>query len=212
MIAFLRSFVFAFGTAACLTLTTSPAAYAQSAAPASAPATASNEAPLVMPTPEQNVQMAENFMKIYTNLCVANIPQLDALRAQLQNLPALETEKAAYFLQGYAGKAWPVTGVNGSYVVAIPDQINFCAVYVLRADVAKMQELFQKFATQPPADMTAKEEEARRTESAGTSVLHQNYSWTYQGASNRVLLILSTSTYPDGGTPQGMASISIISD
>lgn len=53
---------------------------------------------------------AEFFAKLYASMCMKNLHNLEALRSQLikNNLPKLSPEKAALFLNGANGDAWPV--------------------------------------------------------------------------------------------------------
>ena len=76
---------------------------------------------------------ANSFANIYASLCLKNLSNLEALREKLKPLPKLPPEKAAMFLAGRPGDAWPVPDKHGTFVLALPSGINFCAVHVHRA-------------------------------------------------------------------------------
>lgn len=171
------------------------------------PATAGTEAPS---EPENSLQQqADAFIRLYNQLCVQHIVQLDTLRQQLQNQPPLEPYKAEYFLQGIPGKAWPISGMGGTYVIAIPDEVDICSVYALRADTTRIETQFQAIATDAPADMQSSvyKDDYRIVES--NVIHHQSYTWTLPEAPRQILLILSTSSNPPEAVPQSMASITI---
>jgi hypothetical protein len=82
--------------------------------------------------------VASGFASLYLNLCMRNLPNLDRLRAELidKKLPTLPPERAAAFLNGRAGDAWPVPyeGQLGNYVLVLLSHQSLCEIYARRVD------------------------------------------------------------------------------
>ncbi|WP_440291502.1 NMCC_0638 family (lipo)protein [Halopseudomonas sp. Lyrl_26] len=60
-----------------------------------------------------------NQSGIFATTCFRHLPNLDALRQQLQSVPQLPPEKAVHFLVGRQGQAWPVPDRHGTYVLIL---------------------------------------------------------------------------------------------
>lgn len=175
-------------------------AYAQGPAKpaAAAPASAGGS------TPEQQ---AESFANIFATTCAKYASNLAALRTKLAPLPTMPADKAAYFLQGQAGKAWPVPDPHGSFVVAIPDGQNLCAVYARRVGVPQSLAWFKKMAAEAPAPMVSRQVQDSKSATPHNGTAHTlAFEWAAPDSTKRVLYSLTTSASPTADL-QGLASV-----
>lgn len=181
-------------TAAVLAL--SAQAYAQSTTTPAAPA-----------NPSTPAQQAESFANIFATTCAKYASNLAALRTKLAPLPTMPADKANYFLQGQPGKAWPVPDPHGSFVVAIPDGQNLCAVYARRVGVPQTLAWFKKMATEAPVPMVARQVQDSKSASPQNGTAHTiAYEWAAPDSTKRVLYSLTTSASPTADL-QGLASV-----
>lgn len=153
------------------------------------------------------VQQAEAFANIFATTCAKYASSLGALRTKLAPLPTMPADKAAYFLQGQPGKVWPVPDPHGSFVVAIPDGQNLCAVYARRVGVPQSVAWFKKLANEAPAPMVARQVQDSKSASPLNGTAHTiAYEWAAPDATKRVLYSLTTSESPTADL-QGLASV-----
>jgi hypothetical protein len=75
------------------------------------------------------------------------LQNLQGLRKKLKPVPTLPPDKAALFLTGNAGDAWPVPDKNGIFVLALLADKNLCAVYARRANIETATRLFNELVT-----------------------------------------------------------------
>ena len=116
---------------------------------------------------------ANSFAKIYTSLCLQNLPDLEALRQKLAPLPKLQTDKAALFLRGAPGDAWPV--------------------YARRADVAIANTLFQKLVANAPAPFTSRMVMNEDKQTVANGVTYTvSYEWFIPNGARKMLFTLTT--------------------
>lgn len=192
-------------TAAALAL--SAQAYAQSTAkPAATPASpsAAGSAAASASTP---AQQAESFANIFATTCAKYASNLAALRTKLAPLPTMPADKANYFLQGQPGKAWPVPDPHGSFVVAIPDGQNLCAVYARRTGVPQSIAWFKKMAGEAPVPMVARQVQDSKSATPHNGTAHTlAFEWAAPDSTKRVLYSLTTSASPTADL-QGLASV-----
>lgn len=153
---------------------------------------------------------ASSFTRIYTSTCLQNLTDLEALRQKLKPIPTLPPEKAAYFLTGLPGDAWPVPDKYGTFVLALPSGKNLCAVNGRRANTEKVIELFTQLVTNPPAPLTSKlvKNEQMQTEANGL-IQTVAYEWSIPGAARKLLFMLTTAP-SDSASLQVLATASII--
>lgn len=136
---------------------------------------------------------ANSFINIYAATCLKHITDLDSLRIKLKSAPELPAEKAALFLAGHAGDAWPVPNKHGLFVIAIPSDINMCMVYARRADTTIVESSFKKIVEKSPRQLDTKKliDEHRDTDSNGPT--HTvSYEWSVKNAPRKMLFTLTT--------------------
>lgn len=85
---------------------------------------------------------AKSFFNIYQSICLKYLNNMDEARQKLKPLPALPEKKARFFLQGMPGTAWPVPDKHGTFVLAIHERKNFCAVYAHKVNAALVEKSF----------------------------------------------------------------------
>lgn len=136
---------------------------------------------------------ANSFAKIYASLCLQNLPNLEALRQKLAPMPKLPTDKAALFLGGAPGDAWPVPDKHGTFVLALPSGKNLCAVHARRADVDVANTLFQKLVATAPAPFTSRMVMNEDKQTVANGVTHTvSYEWSIPNGSRKMLFTLTT--------------------
>jgi hypothetical protein len=136
---------------------------------------------------------ANSFAKIYASLCLQNLSNLEDLRQKLAPLPKLQTDKAALFLRGAPGDAWPVPDKHGTFVLALPSGKNLCAVYARRADVDIANTLFQKLVANAPAPFTSRMVMNEDKQTVANGVTHTvSYEWSIPNGARKMLFTLTT--------------------
>lgn len=159
---------------------------------------------------------AEFFAKLYASMCMKNLNNLEALRNQLikNNLPKLPPEKAALFLNGSDGDAWPVPnqGDIGNFVLALPAGKNICIVFARRASQMDVERLFLDIASKAPAPLSGAKTIDKKADTAPNGETHTvAYSWSMPQASRKMMFTLTTAA-SDGALLQAMASAAIASE
>lgn len=182
-------------------------AQAQGAGAAKAPTPAAAASTAAPATPSTPAQQTESFANIFTSTCVKYASNMAALRAKLAPLPTLAPDKAAYFLQGQPGKAWPVPDPHGSFVVAIPDGQSLCAVYAHRVGVPQAVSWFKKMVADAPVPMTSRQVQNSKAPTAQNGVASTiAFEWSAPDSTKRVLYSLTTSDSAKADL-QGLASV-----
>ena len=137
---------------------------------------------------------ANSFAKVYLSLCMKHLMNLDELREKLRPIPSLPAEKAALFLAGYAGNAWPVPDKSATIVLAIPSDMNLCAVHVRRANPETSLKLFTHLVATAPAPLVSIPVKIEQIHSPGKGLIQTHaYQWSVPGASLKLLFTLTTS-------------------
>ncbi|KAB0496296.1 NMCC_0638 family (lipo)protein [Pseudomonas vancouverensis] len=155
---------------------------------------------------------ANAFAQQYLRSCMHNLPNLEAMRKQLQAFPKLPTEKATLFLTGKPGDAWPVPDKHGTFVLALPEGENFCVLYARRANTEVAIQLFTKLVSKPPAPLTAKLVKNEQTQTAANGPTQTiAYEWSAPDVKRRFQFILSTAP-SETAQLQVMASAAIVGD
>lgn len=150
------------------------------------------------------------FSSIYTNICLKHLSKLDELRSKMKELPSLPAEKASYFLQGKAGSAWPVPDKNGVFIVAIPDNQNFCAVYARRVSAESAEQQFTRMLETAPAPLVSRKTGDERRQTPKNGPTHTvSYEWSASQVPWRMLFTLTTAT-GENADLQGLASAAIV--
>jgi hypothetical protein len=154
---------------------------------------------------------ANSFAKIYASLCMKNLPNLEALREKLRPIPSLPSDKAALFLRGNPGDAWSVPDTYGTFVLALPNGKNFCAVHARRASAETAIKLFTGMVANPPSPFTStlvKSEQAQSPVNGQTRTL--SYEWSVPNATRKMLFSITTAT-SETAQLQVLGSAAIIS-
>ena len=158
-----------------------------------AAASVQNQAPSQGQAQTEGQKQAASFSQIYAALCLKNLSNLDALRETLKPAPALPSEKAAYFLAGQAGTAWPVPDKNGIFVLALPEKKNFCALHGRRADSVAVEQQFVRLVGQAPAPFTAKQVRNEQKQTAANGLTKTlAYEWSAPNVPRKMLFTLTT--------------------
>ena len=159
---------------------------------------------------DEGEDQANSFANIYASLCLKNLSNLEALREKLKPMPKLPPEKAAHFLAGNPGDAWPVPDKHGTFVLALPSGKNLCAVHVRRANTEAAKKLFASLVSTAPSPLVAKQvrnEQAQTTANGQTQTVA--YEWSVPNASRKMLFTLTTAA-SDTAQLQVLASAAII--
>ncbi|OCR26203.1 hypothetical protein AFK24_05820 [Pseudomonas syringae] len=138
---------------------------------------------------------ANAFAKIYASLCLQNLQNLEGLREKLKPMPKLPPDKAALFLAGNQGDAWPVPDKYGTFVLALPSGKNFCSVHVRKANTETATRLFTAMVSNAPAPLTVKQvknEQAKSTTNGQIQTVA--YEWSVPNATRKMLFTLTTAS------------------
>ncbi|WP_156920025.1 NMCC_0638 family (lipo)protein [Comamonas composti] len=154
---------------------------------------------------------ANSFANIYASLCLKNLSSLDGLREKLKPMPKLPPEKAAIFLAGAPGEAWPVPDKFGTFVLALPSGKNLCAVHVRRANTEAAKKQFTGLVANAPSPLVARQ---IRNEQAQTAANGQTqtiaYEWSVPNTTKKMLFTLTTAP-SESAQIQVLASAAILS-
>lgn len=153
---------------------------------------------------------AHSFANLYASLCLKHLNNLDALREKLKPMPKLPPEKAAHFLAGNAGEAWPVPDRYGTFVLTLPTGKNFCAVHLRRADTEAVKKEFANLVAHAPSPLMAKQvrnEQAQTAANGPTQILA--YEWSMPNTARKMLFTLTTAP-SDSAQLQALGSAAII--
>jgi hypothetical protein len=154
---------------------------------------------------------ATSFTKIYASLCMANIPNLEPLREKLKTIPSLPAEKASLFLAGNPGNAWSVPDKYGTFVLALPNGQNFCALHARRASTETAIKLFTGMVANAPSPFTSTLVKNEHTQSpANGSVQTISYEWSAPNTPRKVVFTLTTAP-SESAQLQVLGSAAIIS-
>ena len=153
---------------------------------------------------------ADAFSNIYASICLKHLSKLDELRSKLRELPSLPPEKASFFLQGKPGSAWPVPDKNGVFVVAVPDNQNFCAVYARRVSAESAEQQFIRILETAPVPLISRKAGDERRQTPKNGPTHTvSYEWLAPQVPGRMLFTLTTAT-GENADIQGLASAAIV--
>lgn len=151
----------------------------------------------------------DSFINIYSSICLKHLANLDELRTKLKDIPELPKEKAAAFLHGMSGGAWPVPDKHGDFVVSLPTGKNICSVFARRIDAKEAEEKFVRLVKEAPAPLVAQLVDTNSgTGTKDGSSKTISYSWSVPQAKRKMLFMLTTA----GGETaaiQGLATASI---
>lgn len=155
-------------------------------------------------------QQANSFANIYATTCLKYLPNLEELRHKLGQLPALTPEQAMPFLNGKPGKAWPVPDAYGTFVVALTDQMNLCAVYARRVNATLAKQQFERLVATAPAPLTSRQLAFKQQfDAKNGNRINVAYQWQFKSAPRKMLFMLTTAD-ADTAALQGMATASMV--
>lgn len=153
---------------------------------------------------------AQSFATMYTSLCIKHLTDLNGLSAKLKDMPKLPTEKASHFLAGHPGDAWPVPDSHGTFVVALPSDINLCAVHAHRANTVTAEQFFIQLAAYAPAPLLSKRVRDEYTETGPNGLTHTlSYEWSGPNATQKMLFTLTTAS-SDHAQLQVLGTVSLV--
>jgi hypothetical protein len=155
---------------------------------------------------------ADSFANIYSSFCLKHISNLDVIRTKLKPVPTLPPEKAAHFLLGKQGDAWPVPDKYGIFVLAIPKEKNFCAIFARRANTDEAKKLFLELVAIAPSPFVAKLVSTKSNQTSANGITQTIfYEWTYPNQKRKFLFALSTAPM-EKAEIQVLGTVSMISD
>jgi hypothetical protein len=153
---------------------------------------------------------ADSFVHVYSSLCMKHVNDLDTLRGKLEPVPQLPKEKAAHFLVGHEGNAWPVPDKYGTFVLALPTGWNFCAIYARRADTRMVEKSFAALVATAPPPLVARQTSDELAQTSANGQTHTiAYEWYAPGAQRGILFTLTTASSATAQI-QAMGSAAII--
>ena len=156
-------------------------------------------------------KQADIFQAIYSSTCMQYLPKLDELRGNLAAQPKFPSAQASQLLAGDTGSAWPVPSDIGSYILAMPDNKNLCAIYAKALDVQRAHQKFIEVHSKAPPPLTATKIDSRTEQKAGGTKTTVSYSWSAPNTPRKMLFMLTTD---DSATTdiKAMYSASIITE
>ena len=157
------------------------------------------------------IKQAETFQAIYASTCMQYLLKLDELRGNLKALPKFPTAQASQILAGETGSAWPVPADTGSYILAIPDNKNLCAIYAKELDAQLANQQFTEVYSKPPSPFIATQIDNTTKPVGGGVKTTLSYSWSAPDTQRKMLFML---TIDDSATTdvKAMYTASIMSE
>ena len=160
---------------------------------------------------------ASAFAKHYADICLKNLPALEALRARLiaNNVPKFPPQQAALFLRGTEGDIWPVPSQahHGNFVMALRSGKDFCALYGRRASQNDVEKLFVQLVEKAPPPFVSERTEDKKMDAGANRVAGHiiSYTWSMPNAKRKFLFMLTTSD-SENADIQAVASASTVSE
>lgn len=152
---------------------------------------------------------AEAFSRIYATFCMKHLSDLKKLADRMALSPQLPKEKAAQFLQGKPGSAWPVPEQSGTFILAIRSDKPMCMVYGMKADNEAVEKIFSSMAKAAPSPMVIKQVQNEQLNTRHGSAHSISYEWTMPKQPRKMLFSLTT-TASDTAPLQAIASAALI--
>lgn len=153
---------------------------------------------------------ANTFERLYASQCWQHLHNLGELRQKLASAPRLPPEKAALFLNGKPGDAWPIPTDEGHFVLALPEGGNFCAVFARRADTRLVKESFVDLVAEAPAPLLSRKVRDERRMTRPNGETHTvAYEWYAPDAPVAMWFTLSTAPREDASI-QALGSAALV--
>ena len=176
------------------------------------PTVANTEDKSLTTSSNEGAKQAKIFQEIYTATCMEYVFKLDELRDNLKNEPKFPSEQASQLLPSdTAGSAWPVPADTGSYILAIPDNKNLCAIYAKELDAQLANQQFTEVYSKPPSPFIATQIDNNTKPVGGGVKTTLSYSWSAPDTQRKMLFML---TIDDSATKdvKAMYTASIMSE
>lgn len=155
-------------------------------------------------------EYAQILMNLYTNLCVANMGNMMAIRQQIREQPPIPQEIVPLFLNDIPGKVWSVPSPKGAFMFALADNIYYCSVYALELDIEEINTLFHKLVSTSPSNGSfSLLKDERSVQENGEVIRTLVYILSYDEQNIVAFLTLRTSTQPEKGLPQASLTLEI---
>ena len=155
---------------------------------------------------------ADSFHQIYSSVCQKALNNPEALKQQLTKAPQLPPEKAAKFLNGSSGSAWPIPDKTGLFILSLPDDKNMCSIYARRANAERVEEKFIQLVSNAHPPFKAKKiHDAYTTTLSNGEVRTIEYEWSVENSKRKLLFTLTTSKLATAEI-QALGSMSLASE
>lgn len=166
-----------------------------------------NESDVNTEKSDESMNQAKSFTNIYSTTCMKYMHNLDQLSAKLKGLSSFPPEQAQKFLQGQSGTAYPVPDKYGTYVLAVMNSNKMCAVYAKNANTDKVIEDFHSIFSSAPSPLKVN----KKAEDTVVSKTNIAYEWYAEGASKKMLFMLTTDS-SDNAEVQALFTSSVITE
>ncbi len=152
---------------------------------------------------------SNEFIKLYSSLCLKHLYKIETLRNKLSKAPQFPPDKAALFLSGKEGNAWPIPSNHGNYVLSLHKESNFCAVFSKQGKLDTAEKSFIKLVGNAPSPLISE----RLNHGPNSANLRSiTYQWYKAGTQRGLLFKLTTnSDNSQDGNIRLMASASTVS-
>lgn len=158
----------------------------------------------------QGEEQAASFTRLYSSLCLKHANSMGALREKLVPAPKLPSAKAAHFLGGREGDAWPIPDNYGKFVLTLLAGDNFCAVYARRADADAVESQFAALVATAPPPLVARQVQDEYAQTSANGQTHTvAYEWSVPNARRRMLFTLTTASSATAQI-QALGSVAVI--
>lgn len=154
---------------------------------------------------------ADSINDLFAGTCMKHFYSQDGLRKAMSDLgsPEVPAEKAKFFLDNKAGKAWFVIAPSTPYVVALRDD-SVCAVFAQRANSEQVRSGFVALVGAAPRPLAAAVEDGSSIGALNDEhVRTLAYSWSRPEDKDQLLFVLTTSDSSEA-TAQAMVSMSLV--
>jgi len=150
----------------------------------------------------------DNLNDLFAGTCMKYFYSQNDLREAMSNSPEVPPEKAEFFLDKAAGKAWFVMAPSTTYVVALRDD-TVCAVFAQRANSESTRAGFSALVGTAPEPFVAAAVEPGTLGPNNEYTRTMAYSWFRPQDTSELLFVLTTSDSNEA-TAQAMASMSLV--
>lgn len=136
---------------------------------------------------------AKSFAETYSSFCVKHAGNFDALREKLKQTTPLSADKAAVFLSGKSGDAWPIPVQQGPLVLTLPRDQSRCSVHMQGVDSKVLTKQFANLVSKAPYPMLAKQvrsDKQQMLDQGGVQTV--SYEWSAPNSPHKMVFTLTT--------------------